>query len=321
MDTRCEWPEDCCISLTMSALDFPTSPPLDLTVRVGCRLTYEAAQRTLVLVMVKPLLGLRQCVLREQLVFGPGLPAEQIADSHGNLVFRLLLEPGANEIRHDAVVAVPGVPDNHGLSTDPTAVERLPIEVLRYTLPSRYVDSDKLMNFAWQKFGHLPQGVDRVWAICDWVHQQIEYRYGSGSALISASDTLEHGYGVCRDLAHLGAALCRALNLPTRYVSGHLPDIGVHDPGIPMDFHAYIEVYLGGCWHAFDPRNYVPRIGRIKIAHGMDAVDCAFATVYGGAKLTAFEVWAYQVDSAQVQVGDPVDLSKRLDGTPKVRRA
>ena len=116
-------------------------------------------------------------------------------------------------------------------------------------------------------------------------------------------------------------ALCRAFNLPARYVTGHLPDIGCIDPGTPMDFHAYLEVYLGNDWLTFDPRFNVPRIGRVKVAHGADAVDGAFATIYGEARLTRFEVWAYQVNPQHVSVGDPVDLSKRLDNCVQVRLA
>ena len=113
--------------------------------------------------------------------------------------------------------------------------------------------------------------------------------------------------------------LCRALNLPTRYVTGHLPDIGYVDPGSPMDFHAYFEVYLGNHWFTYDARFNVPRIGRVKVSCGLDAVDGAFATAYGPARLTYFEVWAYQVPPGEVSVGSPIDLSKRLDGTDEVR--
>jgi transglutaminase-like putative cysteine protease len=141
----------------------------------------------------------------------------------------------------------------------------------------------------------------------------------SGRSDLSASEVIERRFGVCRDFAHAAIALCRAFNLPARYVTGHLPDIGYVDPGTPMDFHAYCEVYLGQEWLTFDPRFNVPRIGRVKVAHGSDAVDGAFATIYGEAKLTHFEVWAYQVNPQQVSVGDPIDLSKRLDGTTMIR--
>ncbi|MGI8738635.1 MAG: transglutaminase-like domain-containing protein [Gammaproteobacteria bacterium] len=305
----------------MSALLAPVHPPLDLTVRVGCALTYETTVPTLLLLNLKPRLATRQVIRDERLVFGRLLPTEQLHDTHGNVVYRLTLPPGRNEILHDAVISVPQAPDNYGLPSERVPVERMPTTVLRYTLPSRYCDSDKLMDFAWTKFGQVPNGVEQARAICDWVHRNIEYRFGSGSPFISAKDVVDRGFGVCRDLAHVGVALCRAFNLPARYVSGHIADIGVPDPGSAMDFHAYFEVYLGGYWHTFDARYNEPRIGRVKIAHGMDAIDGAFATIFGQATLTYFEVWAYQIDPAQVRIGDPIDLSKRLDGSVELRLA
>jgi transglutaminase-like putative cysteine protease len=303
----------------MNSSDLTSHPPLDLDVRVGCRLVYDTAAPTPALLVFKPRLDFRQLIREEKLVFGPGLHAEELADTHGNAVYRVVLTPGRNEFLHDAVVSVPAVPDNFGLVDAPVPIEAIPVSALRYALPSRFCDSDKLADFAWQKFGHVPHGAERARAIRDWVHRNIEYRFGSGSPLISAWDVVQRGYGVCRDLAHVGIALCRTFSLPARYVSGHVPDIGVPDPGIAMDFHAYFEIYLGGQWHTCDPRYNEPRIGRIRIAHGMDAVDAAFATIFGAATLTHFEVWAYQIDRSQVRVGDPVDLSKRLDGTAEIR--
>jgi transglutaminase-like putative cysteine protease len=198
-------------------------------------------------------------------------------------------------------------------------VGQLPWELLRYTLPSRYCDSDKLLNFAWNHFGQITNGLPRVQAICDWVHNNVEYRLLSGRPDLSASEVIERRYGVCRDFAHAVIALCRAFNLPARYVTGHLPDIGYLDPGTPMDFHAYCEVYLGQEWFTFDARYNVPRIGRVKVAHGLDAVDGALATIFGEGRLTHFEVWAYQVNPQEVSVGDAVDLSKRLDGSLTLR--
>jgi transglutaminase-like putative cysteine protease len=230
-----------------------------------------------------------------------------------------MLQPGQNIIHHDALVAVSSQPDNYDQQTFPTPLDQLPPWVLRYTLPSRYCDTDKLLNFAWQQFGQFNNGVERVLAICNWVHHNIAYRFGAGRSDISASEVINQRFGVCRDFAHVAIALCRAFNLPARYVVGHLPDIGHIDPGTPMDFHAYFEVYLGHTWCTFDARYNKPRIGRVKVAQGLDAVDGAFSTIYGEAALVWFEVWAYQVNPAQVSVGDPVDLSRRLDGTAQVR--
>src|SRR6478672_6085680 len=293
--------------------------PLNLTVRVGCRVVYECSVPTPALFVLKPRLEGSVLIMQEMLSFGIGRTSYEFQDSHGNITYRVMLMPGRNEIRHDALVAVSSLPDNREISGEMMPVEHLPSDVLRYTLPSRYCDSDKLMNFAWQQFGQTTHGLPRVQAICDWVHNNIEYRYLSGRPDLSASEVIERRHGVCRDFAHAAIALCRAFNLPARYVTGHLPDIGYVDPGTPMDFHAYCEVYLGQQWLTFDARYNLPRIGRVKVAHGSDAVDGAFATIYGEANLAHFEVWAYQVDPKQVSVGDPLDLSKRLDGDSTVR--
>lgn len=293
--------------------------PLNITVRVGCSLAYETPVPTPVLFVLRPRLEGKVLVMQEKLSFGIGQPSYEFQDSHGNITYRSLLMPGLNLIRHDALVAVSSLPDSRDVLGNVVSVGQLPSDVLRYTLPSRYCDSDKLLDFAWKQLGQVPHGLPRVQAICDWVHHNIEYRYLSGRSDLSASEVIARRYGVCRDFAHAAIALCRAFNLPARYVTGHLPDIGCVDPGSPMDFHAYCEVHLGQDWLTFDPRFNVPRIGRVKVAHGSDAVDGAFATIYGEAKLTHFEVWAYQVNPQQVSVGDPVDLTKRLDGTTMVR--
>lgn len=304
---------DICVAPSMNG------PPLNLTVRVGCKLAYQTSRPTPALFALKPRLEGRVHVMREQLTFGIGLPAYEYKDSHGNVTFRATLMPGVNEIRHDALVAVSSQPDSREVPGPMVSVGDLPADLLRYTLPSRYCDSDKLMDFAWGQFGGVQHGLPRVLAICDWVHNNIEYRFGSGRPDLSASEVIERRHGVCRDFAHAAVALCRAFNLPARYVTGHLPDIGAVDPGTPMDFHAYCEIHLGQNWLTFDPRYNVPRIGRVKLAHGLDAVDGAFATIYGEAKLTYFEVWAYQVNPRMVSVGDPIDLSKHLDGGKKLR--
>jgi transglutaminase-like putative cysteine protease len=312
-----EWPASHHVRLNMQN---DLQPRHSLTVRIGCAFTYEATGMVPLVLNLKPRRDPWQALHEEKLVLGSNLPAEEFVDAHGNIVHRLILRPGRNDIRHDAIVAVPPHGDNHEFGAGPAlSPADIPAEFLRYTLPSRYCDSDKFLAFAWQQFGALPPGRAQVQAICDWVHGHIEYRFGSGSPELSAWDVLQRGYGVCRDFAHLTVAMCRALNLPARYVTGHLPDIGYIDPGSPMDFHAYSEVYLAGRWFTYDARFNVPRIGRVKVSCGLDAVDGAFATVYGPAKLTYFEVWAYQVPAGEVTVSDPVDLSKRLDGTLEVR--
>ena len=290
------------------------SPSFDITVRVGCSLAYEAKGAAMLLLNLQPCPNRNHAVIFEALTLGNNLPSEQFIDSHGNRVHRVNLAPGSNLFRHDAIMTLSSQSDNHDLlDRAPVPLPALPPEVLRYTLPSRYADSDKLIDFAWKNFGHVEHGWPRVQAISRWVHDNIEYRYLSGRTDLSAWDVLQRGYGVCRDFAHLAVALNRTFNLPARYVTGHLPDIGFPDPDGHMDFHAYAEVFLGGNWHTTDARFHVPRIGRIKVACGQDAVDGAFSTIFGGASLTYFQVWAYQVARGTVGVGDPLDLSLRLD--------
>jgi transglutaminase-like putative cysteine protease len=274
----------------------------------------------MLLLNVQPCASRNHAVVFEALTLGNDLVADQFVDSHGNRVCRVNLSPGRNLFRHDAIVSLSSRPDNHDLTDrTPHPPARLPPEVLRYTLPSRYCDSDKLVDFAWAHFGQVPNGWPRVQAISRWLHDNIEYRYMSGRPDLSAWDVLQRGYGVCRDFAHLAIALNRTFNLPARYVTGHLPDIGFPVPDGPMDFHAYAEVYLGGNWFTTDARFHVPRIGRIRVSCGQDAVDGAFSTIFGGANLTYFEVWAYQVARGTVGVGDPLDLSRRIDNQWTVR--
>ena len=294
-----------------------------LTVRVGCKLKYETITPTAALLSLRVHLNSYQTLIGESLVLASrALESPNYLDTHGNTVNRVILPPGLSDVIHDAIVTVPPELDNfdHG---GPAAIDpaRLPNDVLRYTLPSRYCDFDKMLDFAWERFSQIEPGLPRVHAISDWINTNIEYRFGSGSPDLAAWDVLNRGYGVCRDFAHLMIALARAMNMPARYVVGHLPDIAYEDPGTPMDFHAYAEVYLEGGWYTIDPRYNVPRIGRITVSRGLDAADCAFTTSYGAATPQYFEVWAYQVEPDTVSLGDPIDLSLRLDGTPTIVHA
>jgi transglutaminase-like putative cysteine protease len=298
----------------------PDTQNFDVTVRVGCSLVYEVTGDATLLLNLKLRPDRNHALVSEALALGNHLHGEEFDDSHGNRVVRVKLARGTNCFRHDAIVSVSSQPDNHDIvATVPQTPDHLPVSLLRYTLPSRYCDSDKLTDFAWTKFGHIEHGMPRVQAISRWLHENIEYRYMSGRSDISAWDVLQRGYGVCRDFAHLAIAINRTFNLPTRYVTGHLPDIGFPDPTNHMDFHAYAEVYIGGAWFTTDARFHAPRIGRIKVSCGQDAVDGAFSTIYGGATLTYFQVWAYQVAPGSVGIGDPIDLTQRLDNQWTVR--
>ena|GEM_PF-9463 len=299
--------------------DLPAPPALDLVLRVGCELRYSCPETAPALVAFKPRLGRYQSIRAESVHLDPELVATESEDDHKNVILRTVLQAGDNLLRYDGLVSVPSAREDFAHTDDAISPEQLPAELLRYTMPSRYCDSDKLLDFAWGKFGYLSNGLERVRGIRDWIYKNIEYRTGSGSSLLSASDVINRGFGVCRDLAHCGVALCRTFNLPARYVSGYVADVGCEDPGTPMDFHAYFEVFMGGRWQIFDARYPEPRIGRVRISTGYDAGNCAFTTIYGAATLTEFHVWSYQVDPAEVSVGDPVDLSRRLCGTTALR--
>jgi len=293
------------------------SPPLDLSVRIGCELFYSAETDTPALVAFKPRQTTSQFIREERMHFEPGLAVQEVVDEHGNVVYRTVLKAGRNLLRHDAIVKVTSIPEDRFRVDGPVPTRDLPASVLRYLLPSRYADSDNLRDVAWKHFGSVPQGLARVQAICDWTQKNIAYRTGSGDPSLSASQVVARGYGVCRDIAHVAVAFCRAFNIPARYVSGHLADIGV--PAGPADFHAYFDVYVADRWQPFDARFNAPRIGRIDIAHGYDATNCAFITIFGSANLERFEVWCYQVDHREVTTAHPIDLALRIDGTSNVR--
>lgn len=296
----------------------PDFPQL-ITIRIGFELSYEASLPTPIALLIEPRLEPHQQMVGEELTFPNGVNTQVSEDTHGNVVHRFDLPIGRSVIRQDAFVTLPPIPENHDAVGEPVPVSLLPAELLRYILPSRYCDSDRLMDFAFSQFGQVQHGFARVQAICDWLHTNIQYRWGGGSCYTSASEIIRQRFGVCRDFAHTAIALCRCFNIPARYVTGHLPDVAFLDNGSPMDFHAFFQAYIGAKWHTFDARFNVPRIGRIPIACGLDAVDGAFSTLFGAANLVLLKVWAYQVDPAVVKMGDPIDLTKRLDGTPQLR--
>ncbi len=290
-----------------------------LTIRCGANLTYEASDPTHIVLLIQPRQDEGIHIDAEEIHFSPDIEVQTYLDLHGNTVRRFDLPVGHTTIRHDSFITLTSLPEGHGAIDGAVPVRELSAELLRYTLPTRYCDSDRLMNFAFQEFGQIPHGLERVRAICDWIHEHVEYRWGSGSPHTTASEVVTQRYGICRDFAHVAISLCRCFNLPARYATGHLPDVACPDAGQPMDFHAYFQVYLGNHWHTYDARFNVARIGRIHIACGFDAVECAFSTLYGAARLSWFDVWNYQVDPTVVKLGDPIDLAKRLDGETTLR--
>ncbi len=261
-------------------------------IRVGCEFRYEATWPTPTVMMVQPYPDKAYQVLHESWQSTPALTMHAFHDIYGNINQRYVLAEGENIVRYDALVAVADEYDEYQPDAKQLAVEDLPDDVLLYTLPSRFCLSDVLSDTAWQLFGQTEPGWGRVQAICDWVHDNIQFKYGSSNSMTTAVDIYEQKIGVCRDLTHLAVTFCRALNIPTRYVFGYLPDIGVPPPDDPMDFCAWMEVYLDGRWWTFDPRNNARRIGRVLIGRGRDALDVAMVTTYGGPRLAQMTVWA-----------------------------
>ena len=190
----------------------------------------------------------------------------------------------------EGIVRDTGLPDPVVPSAIQHAVEDLPPETLVYLLGSRYCDTQKLTELAWALFGGVNGGWQRVQAICDYVHNRIQFGYQFARSDRTASEGNAEQIGVCRDFAHLAVTLCRCMNIPARYCTGYLGDIGVPLDPAPMDFSAWFEVYLGGRWHTFDARHNHPRIGRIVIARGRDAADVAISTTFGPAELVRFTV-------------------------------
>jgi transglutaminase-like putative cysteine protease len=262
-----------------------------MRVRVGCRFLYDAPRPVPLLMAIQPPPHAGHRLVQQSHTLCPQVPLHTYGDSFGNTIWRLVIPVGALRIVYEAIADVPSTPDPVLLDLPRTPIEQLPDAVVVYTLPSRYCPSDLFINDAWALFGERPDGWPQVQAVCDWLHAHIIYGAGSLSST-SAWDSYQQRRGVCRDFAHLGVAFCRALNYPARYVCGYLPDIGVPVEPTPMDFHAWFEVYLAGAWRTFDARHNRPRTGRVRIATGRDAVDVAFATLYGPAHLRTLQVWA-----------------------------
>ena len=276
-------------------------------IRVGCTFTYQVVWPTPTILLVQPHPHAPQTILQDEWKLTPPLPMHAYQDTYGNYCQRLLLPEGDHVLSYDALVEVPDTWDEVAPETPQLPVEDLPDEVLVYTLPSRFCLSDVLADTAWQLFGHTKPGWERVQAICDWVQANIRFQYGTSTALSNAVDIYVQKVGVCRDLTHLAVTFCRALNIPTRYVFGYLPDIGVPPSLSPMDFCAWMEVYLGGRWWTFDPRNNARRVGRVLIGRGRDAQDVAMVTSYGSPTLKEIIVWAdeapTEADTGPLNVG------------------
>lgn len=267
-----------------------------INLRVGCEFKYDVSAPTVATVQVRPRSDSNHQLVTETWSTDRTVPIDEYADFYGNPVKRLVMPAGQVKVGYDAIVAVPTEPDPDASRSPQLPVAQIPGELLHFTLPSRYCLSDQLMNTAWTLFGQSEPGAARVQAICDWVHANIQFQYGASNPLTTAVDVLESRRGVCRDLAHLAITFCRAFSIPARYVFGYLPDLFVPPDPAPMDFAAWIEVWLGDRWWTFDPRNNTRRAGRVVIGRGRDALDVAMLTTFGAATFRSMTVWAAEAE-------------------------
>ncbi len=270
-----------------------------MDLRVGYELQYAFPQPTPVILMLSVHFSrVSDLTMPDHVLVNPSVPVSGYRDGYGNWCTRLLAPAGEIRITADTVIRDSGLPDPVFPDAMQVPVELLPEEALVFLLPSRFCDSDRLLDLAWSQFGNTAPGWSRVQAVCDFVHNHITFGYEHARVTRTASEGYQEGVGVCRDYAHLAVAFCRALNIPARYCTGYLSDIGTPPPMPEGDFAAWFEVYLGGEWHMFDPRNNTPRIGRVLIARGRDAADVAIATTFGPNTLQSFRVWTDEVPTA-----------------------
>jgi transglutaminase-like putative cysteine protease len=267
-------------------LEFPP-----MLIRAGFEIAYDCPQPTpmLLTLSVHPS-RLPDVVGPHRIHFEPASAAADYRDGFGNICTRVLAPAGRLTISAQYLVQDPGTPDARAPDAVQHPVEELPDEVLVFLLGSRYCDTDRLSEIAWSLFGGTRPGWDRVQAICDYVHERIRFGYEHADSTRTAWGGHAERRGVCRDFAHLAITLCRCMNIPARYCTGYLGDIGVPAVPYPMDFSAWFEVFLGGHWHTFDARHNTPRIGRILMARGRDATDVAIATTFGPCALAGFRV-------------------------------
>ncbi len=262
-----------------------------MLIRIGFDLMFDVPAPTVMLLMLR-VHPSREASLRapEHIRINPGVPVQEFTDAFGNRCGRLLAPAGQLRLRNDALVEDSGELDPVALDARQHAVDELPVETLPFLLGSRYCEVDRLTETAWRLFGDTMPGWSRVRAVVDWCHANVEFGYPYARATKTALEVFTERQGVCRDFTHLAVTFCRCLGLPARYVTGYLGDIGIPPLPDPMDFSAWFEVYLDGRWWTFDARHNHPRIGRIVMARGRDAVDVALTTSFGPTTLTRFVV-------------------------------
>jgi transglutaminase-like putative cysteine protease len=269
-----------------------------LEIKVGYEIIYDCPQPTPMLLVLNIHYSRASDILTpDHLTTNPAVPLSAYRDRYGNWCTRLVAPAGQLTITNTAIVKDSGQPDIIAPYAQQHSIEELPEDALVFLLGSRYCETEKFTNIAWDLFGQTLPGWNRVQAICDFVHNHISFGYQHARNTRTAWEAFNERRGVCRDFAHLAITLCRAMNIPARYCTGYLGDIGIPPVPDPMDFAAWFEAYLGGRWYTFDARNNQPRIGRILMAMGRDATDVAIATTFGPNTLVRFRVWTDEVTS------------------------
>jgi transglutaminase-like putative cysteine protease len=274
-------------------------------IRIGFEITLHCQEKTPLLLALSPHPEEGHRIVGSSFIFtDPETPLEGFIDEFGNWRNRLVAAPGALMLRSECIVEDNGLADEVDTNACQHPVETLPLATLPFLSASRYCESDALSEEAWRLFGNTPMGWPRIQAICDFVHRHLSFGYAAARPTKTALDAFREGRGVCRDFAHLAIAFCRAVNIPARYVSGYLGDIGVPPAG-PGDFCAWFEVYLEGRWRTFDARYNVPRIGRVVMVRGRDAADVPMVTSFGNIDIAAFGVWCDEVTAPQHRAAFP----------------
>ncbi len=266
-------------------------------VEIGCQFIYNAEIDTPAVFQVTPL-GVDGVTIKDEMwSVSPDRRTHEYRDIYGNRCQRIVLPAGRSQLDYQAIAHVVDATEDADPLARELVPEDLPDDVLMYLMPSRYCLPDMLGDEAWARFSALPPGYTRVQAICQHVHDHLQFAYGSSSPSSTALDVFNSGFGVCRDFTHLAITFCRAMNIPARYVFGYLPDMDVPVDPAPMDFAAWMEVWLGDRWWTFDPRNNQPRKGRVLIGRGRDASDVAMVTTFGGPRLELMTVVAQEIPS------------------------
>ena len=270
-----------------------------MRIRAGYEISYDCPQPTpmILQVSVHPS-RMPDLISWDGLQIDPLIPANTYHDSFGNFCHVIRAPAGRLTLSTDFLVQDSGEPDEVVPDAEQHPLEKLPVDTLIFLLGSRYCETDRLSDTAWSLFGYVPKGWPLVQAICDYVHERIKFGYEHASPNKTAFDAFIEQRGVCRDYAHLAITLCRCMNVPARYCTGYLGDMGTEPPYGPGDFAAWFEAYLGGRWYTFDPRNNVPRLGRILMARGRDATDVAIVTSFGPCTLAGFKVITDEVTEA-----------------------